>query len=91
MKENAKYLDSSVLDSISEKANQYLENLLTEYLYKTSVEFKSDINGIGRYCLSNFLTTQEFEQFDWKNSYTNSTFKTTVNTQIQSGFLVTET
>ena len=91
MKENAKYLDSSILDSISEKANQYLENLLTEYLYKTSVEFKSDINGIGRYCLSNFLTTQEFEQFDWKNSYINSTFKVTVNIQIQSGFLVTET
>lgn len=91
MKEDLKYLDSSVLDSISEKANQYLENILTNYLYKTSTEFKSDINGIGKYCLSNFLTMPEFERFDWLNMYSSSTFDVSVNTEIQSGFLVTET
>lgn len=91
MKENVKYLDSSILDSISEKANNYLENILTQYLYKTSVEFKSDINGLGKYCLSNFLTIPEFENFDWKNNYTNSAFNVSVNADIESGFLITET
>lgn len=91
MKEDLKYLDSSVLDSISENANQYLENILTNYLYKTSTEFKSDINDIGKYCLSNYLTIPEFERFDWLNTYSSSTFDVSVNTQIQSGFLVTET
>lgn len=91
IKKDLKYLDSAVLDSISKKANKYLETALTQYLYKTSVDFKSDINGIGKYCLSNFLTTQEFKQFDWENSYQNSTFDVSVNTEIQSGFLITET
>lgn len=91
MKDNLRYLDSSVLDELSQSANKYLEDILLNYLYKTSVEFKSDINGFGKYCLSNFLTIPEFENFDWQNNYTNSAFKVSVNTEIQSGFLVTET
>ena len=91
MKEDLRYLDTDVLNAISQGANNYMENLLTQYLYKTSVEFKSDINGIGKYCLQNFLTIQEFENFDWKNNYTNSAFNISVNAEIESGFLVTET
>lgn len=91
MKEDLRYLDTSVLDSLTEAASNYMENLLTQYLYKTSVEFKSDINGIGKYCLQNFLTIQEFENFDWENNYTNSAFNVSVDAEIESGFLVTET
>lgn len=91
MRENLRYLDNSVLESISNKANEYLQDVITTYLYKTSIEFKSDINGIGKYCLSKFLTIKEFENFDWRENYTNSTFNVSVNTEIQSGFLITET
>lgn len=91
MKEGSKYLDSSVLESISEEASRYLEEVMTQYLYRTSIELKSDINGFGKYCLSNFLTIPEFEEYDWKNNYTNSTFKVSIHTDIESGFLVTET
>ena len=91
MKDNLRYLDSSVLDKLSQGANNYLEDILINYLYKTSIEFKSDINGFGKYCLVNFLTIQEFEKFDWENNYTNSAFKVSVNTDIESGFLITET
>ena len=91
MKDNLRYLDSSVLDELSKSTNKYLEDILINYLYKTSVQFKSDINGFGKYCLSNFLTIKEFENFDWENNYTNSAFKVYVNTDIESGFLITET
>lgn len=91
MKEGLNYLDSSILDSLSEEANNYLKDILTTYLYKTSTEFKSDINGLGKYCLANFLTLSEFENFDWQESYSSSTFNVSVNTEIQSGFLITET
>lgn len=90
MKKDAKYLDNSVLKQISEECNRYLEETLTNYLYKTSTVFKADINTFGKYCLSNFLTTQEFEEYNWKNSYANSIFKVTINTEIESGFLITE-
>lgn len=91
MREDLKYLDTSVLTTLSEEASSYMENILTQYLYKTSVEFKSDINDIGKYSLSNFSTIPEFQKFDWKNNYANSAFNVSVNTEIESGFLVTET
>jgi len=91
MKENSKYLNSESLNDISNTANLYLENILTDYLYKTSTEFRSDINDIGKYCLSNFLTIDEFNEFDWEESYKNSSFKVSVDTNIESSSLLTET
>lgn len=90
MKKDAKYLDTSVLKKISEEVNRYLEEVMTQYLYKTSTELKSDINTFGKYALSNFMTTPEFEEYDWRNSYANSTFKVTIHSEIESGFLITE-
>ena len=91
MKENSKYLNSESLNDISNTANLYLENILTDYLYKTSTEFRSDINDIGKYCLSNFLTIDEFNEFDWEESYKNSSFKVSVDTNIESSSLLIET
>lgn len=89
--EDSKFLDSDTLDNISQTANIYINDLLTNYLYKTSLVFESDINGFGNYCLSNFLTTSEFKKYNWLDSYSDSTFKVSIKTEIESSFLVTET
>ena len=68
-----------------------MENILLKYLYKTSVEFRSDINGIGKYALSNFQTNTDFKNFNWIDNYMNSTFKVDVNTTVDSGFLLNKT
>ncbi len=91
MDENASYLNHDVLTSLSNTCNRYLEDVLLSYLYKTSVEFKSDINGIGKYALSNFSTNTEFKNYNWVDNYVNSTFKVTVNTTVDSGFLLNKT
>ena len=91
MDENTSYLNPNAIESISNICNKYLEDVLLSYLYKTSVEFKSDINGIGKYALSNFSTNTEFKNYNWVNNYTNSTFKVTVNTTVSSGFLLNKT
>ena len=91
MDENASYLNNDVLESISYACNRYLEDILLSYLYKTSVEFKSDISGIGKYALSNFSTNTEFKDYNWVDNYVNSTFKVTVNTTVDSGFLLNKT
>ena len=91
MDENASYLNPSVLNSLSNTCNKYLEDILLNYLYKTSVEFKSDISCIGKYALSNFSTNSEFKNYNWVNNYVNSTFKVTVNTIVDSGFLLNKT
>ena len=91
MDANSKYLDNSVLESISTQANNYLNEVFTNYLYKTSLEFKSDINDFGRYATSSFITLPEYEQYNWKSNYLNATFKVDIHTNVESGFLVTET
>lgn len=91
MDEDENYLDSDFLDSLSNTCNIYLENVLLNYLYKTSLEFKSDISGIGKYALSNFSTTSEFKDFNWSNNYKTSTFNVNINTTIDSGFLLNKT
>lgn len=88
--EGSRYLDTSILSSISQNANRYLEEIILQFLYKTSTEFSSDINAFGKHALSNFLTVPEFEDYNWRNSYANSTFKVSINSEIESGLLITE-
>ena len=91
MKRGSQYLDSDVLNSISNSCNSYLESQFSSYLYKTSTDFKSDINGLGSYVLSKFSTTTEFNNYNWLENYKNSTFDIKINTVIDSGFLLTQT
>lgn len=89
--ENSGYLDESSLSAISNSCNKYLESVLSEYLYKTSQEFKSDVNDLGKYVISDFATNEDFENYDWTNNYINSAFNVTINTNIESGVLLTKT
>ncbi len=91
MNKSSNYLDKDVLSTVSNSCNKYLENILSEYLYKTSLDLKSDINGLGKYSLSNFKTNTEFKNYNWMENYINSTFKVNVNTIVDSGFLLNQT
>lgn len=91
MNDNSQYLNTEVLDVISKTCNSYLESTFTHYLYKTSKELKSDINGFGKHALSTFLTTQDFENYNWLYNYKNAFFKVKIETYIKSGMLITET
>lgn len=89
--ENSDYLDSSSLTAISNSCNKYLISVLTDYLYKTSQVFESDINGLGKYVLDDFITCEDFENYNWLDNYVNSSFDVTVDTDIDSGVLLTKT
>lgn len=91
MTENSKYLSSEVLDSISNSCNSYLESIFANYLYKTSKDLKSDINGFGKYTLKNFITTEQYEDYNWLENYKNAFYDVEVNTSVKSGMLITET
>lgn len=88
--EDSNYLNSDILNNISESVNSYMTSQINNYLYKTSNEFKSDINGFGKYALSSFSTTQDLDNYDWLSNYQNSFFNVTVNSNISSGFLITD-
>lgn len=91
MKKDSQYLNEDVLNSISNSCNSYLKNQFSDYLYKTSTVFESDINGFGLYSFSKFATTTEFDNYHWNDNYKNSTFDVDISTVMDSGFLLTQT
>lgn len=91
MTKGSEYLNTDILNSISNTCNKYLEEQFTNYLYKTACTFDSDINGFGVYSLSNFRTDTEFNDYNWLENYKNSTFDVDINTVMDSGFLLTQT
>lgn len=91
MSNNSQYLESDTLDTLSQTCNKYLESVFSDYLYKTSKEFKSDINGFGKYALGNFFTTQDYDNYKWCDNYQNAFFSVEIDTSIKSSMLITET
>lgn len=89
MTENDNYADNTILKRISESVNFHLENLLTQYLYKTSTVFHSDINGFGKHAVSLFLTLPEFESYNWLDNYQYATFQVNIEAEIQTGTMIT--
>lgn len=73
-------------EAIENACNEYLEKYVTQYLYKTSKELKSDINGFGKYAVKYFSTMQEWEQYNWLDNYSNSVFNVKVKTSLKSSY-----
>ena len=85
-------LDFSNLSNINTLENAidvYLEEKISEYFYKISKEFNSDIVGFGDQASKNYYTIKEFENYKWldnfRNSYFNINVKSTINS---SGFII---
>lgn len=91
MKNNSDYLDTAVLNELSISASNYLELQISNFLYKTTKDFKSDISGFGKSVLSKFTTSQELEQYNWAENYQHSFFTVNCDINVKSGFLLTET
>lgn len=91
MSRDSQYLNTDVLDSISDSCNSYLESQFSNYLYKTATSFESDLNIFGLYALSDFTKSTEFDNYNWLDNYRNSTFDVDINTVMDSGFLLTQT
>lgn len=89
--ENINYSDNNFLNEVSSACNNYLESIFSDYLYKTSKTFKSDINGFGQEAKRNFLTLNDFEDYNWEEKYRDSFFDINVDTSIKSSLLLTNT
>lgn len=88
---NSDYLNNNFLTSVSDAVNDYMKTELSNYLYKTSKEFKSDINGFGNYALSCFTSLQSFQEYDWLENYQNAFFCVNVKSNVCSSSLLTKT
>lgn len=80
------YSDKKVVQDLENEVNEYFEKIILDYLYKTSKEFNSDIDGFGKYAVKYFSTTEEWNNYKWLDNYKNCFFNIKVNSKIKSGY-----
>ena len=82
------YLSKENSLALEYATNSYLNANVTEFLYKTSKELKSDFIGFGRNAVRSFKTMDDWKNYDWLNKYQNSEFNVNVNTTVKSSYLL---
>lgn len=82
------YSDTKVLNDINNNLKQYLSNEVSNYLNKTSKEFKVDINSFYKKARKHFLTLKDFKDYNWAQKYENAEFNVEINSDIISSRLI---
>ena len=91
------YLSKENSLALEYATNSYLNANITDFLYKTSKELKSDFIGFGRNAVRSFKTMDDWKNYDWLNKYQNSDwlnkyqnseFNVNVNTTVKSSYLL---
>lgn len=85
LNKNIDYTSMSDVNKLEKSAEQYMNSRITEFLYKTSKQYNSDIIGFGKYALSKYLTWDEWQNSNWSENYKNTIFNVNVNISIIAG------
>ncbi len=90
VKDNLNFSDSRKqldLNQVSEAVSRYCEDSLKDYLSKTTNDFQCDIDYFYLYAKRNFLTNEDWDNYDWNNKYLNASFNVSVNANITQSLL----
>ncbi len=90
MTNDSNYLDPDILEQISDACNRYLRSVFTDYLYKISKEYKSDINSLGKTSLKLFPTIEQYEDYGWREHFQDSFFDVNIETNVKSSSLLSD-
>lgn len=85
------YMAKENLEKIEQTTNLYLKQMIENYLYKTSLSLRADVNCFGKYAVKCFNIKNKWNSYDWKDQYTNSIFKVSVNTKLKSSYVIVGT
>ena len=90
IKSDINYSDDNAeldLDNLSSSVSKCLEKYILEYLKKTTSEFKCDIDLFYTHAKRNFLTIEDWKNYEWSKKYLNSEFEVSVNAHIYQSLL----
>lgn len=76
------------LDTVNNALKEFMTSKMKDYLYKTSREYGSDINGFYRLVKQKFLTIPEYENYNWEEKYKQADFNIEIDSNVISSFLV---
>lgn len=82
------YSNTDTLTKLNGSLKDYLSSQITDYLYKTSKEYKTDINEFFRIARRKFKTIPDFENYNWAQKYENAEFHVEINSDIISSLLI---
>lgn len=82
------YSDENVINNISNLTNEYLKKNILNYLNKTTSVFKCDIDNFSSHAKKNFLTADEWDNYNWSENYLKAKFNVNVETKVVSSLLV---
>lgn len=91
MNADSKYWEEDNLKLIKEYANSYMKSHISDYLYKVSKDFNSDIDGFGRYAVRHFKTWDDWIKYNWLGNFNTSFFDVDVDIDVKSGYILMET
>lgn len=86
-----KFLNEENIKIVENAANEYIEQIILDYFDVTTKKYKTDIAGLGKYLVNKFLTWDDWSNFNWLDSYKDSSYNVNVNTTITSSYLLLET
>lgn len=78
------YID---VDKLSSATSKYLTKVMEDYLNKTKSNFGCDIDFFYKYAKSNFLTTHDWDSFNWKEKYKKAKFNVNFDTVVYYSLL----
>ena len=85
--ENFNYTSDNNVEIVEQKANEYLEKIIREYLYVISKDYNSDISAFHKILETKFLTEKDFEQVHWNEIFEDSYFDVNIETRITATHL----
>lgn len=83
-------LNEERVKKVEEYTNKYLKEHILSYLYRVSKDFKTDINGFGRFACKNFLVWDDWLDYNWLHKFESATFNVNVNSNFKSSYLLME-
>ena len=85
-KKEYRYYEKDNSKLIEDTCNEYLKKIISDYLYKTSKDYNTDIDGFGTHAVKYFTTLQEWNDYNWLENYKDSIFNISVNSTLKSGY-----
>lgn len=85
---DSNYIEGSYYTAIENSAEKYMTSQINSYLNKISKVYKSDIVGFGKHAAKNFLTQNEWNNYDWRSNFKNTFFDVNVDVVVASGYLL---
>ena len=75
------------LEKISKVTEETIKNCITNYLTKTTSQYKCDIDYFYNYAKRKFFTVQDWKNYNWEKKYPNSKFNVNIKAKVYYSLL----